>query len=239
MLSSPTLGLVRCSRACARLGDTLVFHSSLSSRSADTVFFGPDTYRFADFLRREAHRFAPGGRVVDIGAGTGAGALVLGRLRPDLQLVLVDINPAALHLARINLAAAGVDAEVVESDGLANVKGRIDGVIANPPYLGGAIGRTYRRGGGALGSALSVDWVRQAKARMQRGGTILLYTGSAIVDGVDTIRSAIELTLSADYAMDFEEVDPDIFGRTLWIPAYWNVERIAAVTMAATNHGRE
>ena len=234
MLSAAGFGLMRCSHACASIGDTMLFHTSLSDTSKDAVFFGPDTYRFATLLRRQAHRFPPSGRVVDLGTGTGAGALILSRLRPDLQLVVSDINPAALHLARINLAASQVQAEFIESDGLANIGGPIDGVIANPPYLGGGIGRTYRRGGGSLGSALSIEWVQQAAARIEPGGAMLLYTGSAIVDGTDTIRNATEAALLADgYAVDYEEIDPDIFGRTLWLPAYWNVSRIAAVTLVA------
>ncbi len=41
----------------------------------DAVFFGPDTYRFAIFLRHHVQQAA---RAVDIGCGSGAGGLALG-----------------------------------------------------------------------------------------------------------------------------------------------------------------
>jgi len=218
----------------------LLFHTSLSSHSADAVFFGPDSYRFVALLKRHAHRLPRGARVVDIGSGTGAGALALIALRPDLRLVVADINPAALRLARINFAAADAGAEFILSDGLAGVAGRIDAVIANPPYLGGSIGRTYRRGGGPLGADITIGWVRQAAARIESGGMILLYTGSAISGGSDLVRGAIEPKLiESGFSVDYEEVDSDIFGRTLWLPAYRNVDRIAAVTMVATKSSAE
>jgi methylase of polypeptide subunit release factors len=228
------LGCLRSQTACAALGNALLFHSSLSRHSEDAVFFGPDTYRFAAFLRRSSRLLPVGGRVVDLGAGTGAGALILSELRPDLTLVLSDINSEALRLARINLAAAGVKAEFVEGDGLTNVGGRIDAIIANPPYLGGGVGRLYRNGGGKLGAGLSISWVAQARARLEPGGVILLYTGSAIRRGENIVRAGLERGLIADgYSFAFEEADPDIFARTLWLPAYWDVDRIAAITLAA------
>ncbi len=235
LIAARNFGLPRSSLACASMDDLLLFHTSLSSHSADAVFFGPDSYRFVALLKRHAHRLPRGARVVDIGSGTGVGALALIALRPDLRLVVADVNPAALRLARINFAAADARAEFILSDGLAGVAGRIDAVIANPPYLGGSIGRTYRRGGGPLGADLTIDWVRQAAARIECGGMILLYTGSAISGGSDLVRGAIEPTLiESGFSVDYAEVDPDIFGRTLWLPAYRNVDRIAAVTMVAT-----
>ena len=231
-------GYHRSRIACASLGDTLLFHSPLARRSEDVTFFGPDSYRFAIFLRRQIGHLAVGARIVDIGAGTGAGALAIAALRPDLHLVLADINPAALALARINLAAAGIDAEFVESDGLKAVTGPVDAVIANPPFLGGGIGRIYRNGGAQLGAALSIAWVREAINRLKPKGRILLYTGSAIIDGRDGLRQTLEQDLGrAGFGMTYDEVDPDIFGGTLWRPAYWKVDRIAAVTMVATKPG--
>jgi methylase of polypeptide subunit release factors len=239
LLARVPFGRCQSRVACGTLGDVPLLHSSLSRRSIDTVFFGPDSYRFASFLQREAHKFPRDARVVDVGTGTGVGAVALLQRRPDLRVVLSDISTIALRLARINLTASHMAADYAQSDGLLAVAGPIDVVIANPPYLGGGIGRTYRKGGGDLGAGLAIDWVQQAAQRLQPGGSILLYTGSAIVDGRDTVREAIVPALrGAGYDVAYEEVDTDIFGRTLWLPAYWNVDRIAAVTMVATKSVR-
>ena len=126
------------------LGDDLFLHSAYPPKAKDAVFFGPDSYRFADFIRAE---LGHANRVVDIGAGSGVGGIVAARVCPQAAVVLADINPEALRLARINAAAAVVSAEVLESDGLAKVTGPIDVAIANPPYLLGSGGRAYRDGG--------------------------------------------------------------------------------------------
>nr|QQZ51204.1 methyltransferase [Phenylobacterium glaciei] len=130
------------------------------------MFFGPDSYRFADFIRAE---LGHANRVVDIGAGAGVGGIVAARACPQAAIVLADINPQALRLARINAAAAVVSAEVIESDGLSKVTGAIDVAIANPPYLLGSGGRAYRDGGDLLGARLSLDWAKAAMARLPAG----------------------------------------------------------------------
>ncbi len=42
----------------------------------------------------------PGGRIVDVGAGTGTLAIAISRARPDAQVIAVDGDPYALALAR-------------------------------------------------------------------------------------------------------------------------------------------
>jgi SAM-dependent methyltransferase len=49
---------------------------------------------------RIAARLPPGGRVVDVGAGTGTLAIALAALRPDAEVIAVDGDPEALRLAQ-------------------------------------------------------------------------------------------------------------------------------------------
>ena len=208
--------------------DALHVHSAYPTRDPDAVFFGPDTYRFIHLLRRTV---APARRLVDIGAGTGAGGLAL-RDRVD-HVVLADINHAALRHARINAAIAGARAvEVVESDLLAGVTGPVDAVIANPPYLADPGHRLYRDGGGALGFDLAVRIVQQALARLEPRGQLVLYTGSPVVAGAHPLRASLAPHL-ASRACNFtwHELDPDVFGDELDAPAYRDVERIAVVAL--------
>jgi release factor glutamine methyltransferase len=204
-------------------------HSAFPTEQSDAVFFGPDTYRFCALLRRWAPRAT---RVVDIGCGSGAGGISLAQ--QSAQRVLADINDNALALAHINAALNGVTAEIVASDVLAGVGGEVDLVIANPPFLRDGAARLYREGGGAFGEALSLRIVRESLERLSRQGTLIVYTGSAIVDGVDTfLRAVTPLLQASGVQVDYEELDPDVFGEELERPDYAGVDRIAVVGLRA------
>jgi hypothetical protein len=90
--------------------------------------------------------------------------------------------------------------------------------------------RLYRDGGGSYGEALSVRIARESVAKLGPRGTLVLYTGAAIVDGVDRFYEALKPTLEAcGGEVTYEELDPDVFGEELERPNYARVERIAAV----------
>jgi methylase of polypeptide subunit release factors len=218
-------GLYRSGVRFSTLHDLLLVHSAYPTSASDAVFFGPDTYRFCALLQRWAPR---AGRVIDIGCGTGAGALAL-RDRAQ-ELLLVDVNQQALRYARVNAALAGAQVQLAESDVLRDVQGSFDLVIANPPYMRDVAGRTYRDGGGALGEGLSVRIVREGLARLAPGGTLIVYTGSAHVAGRDSFLAAVTpLLRDARLPFQYEELDPDVFGEELSESGYEQVERIAAV----------
>jgi methylase of polypeptide subunit release factors len=103
---------------------------------------------------------------------------------------MVDINDAALRLARVNAALAGVGNAVPRhSDLLSAAEGAFDLVVANPPYLLDPARRAYRHGGGRLGEGLSLAMLDAAVGRLAPGGTLLLYTGVAVVNGHDPFRA--------------------------------------------------
>jgi len=221
------------------LGDALFLHSAYPTSQSDAVFFGPDTYRFARFVAAELkHGGRPAGRpirrLVDIGCGSGAGAITTALATGAASVVMTDINQAALRLARINASAAGVAAEAVLCDVLQSVPGTFDLVIANPPYMIDDAARAYRHGGDRLGAGLSLRIACETAARLAEGGRLLLYTASAIVDGVDDFQAAVVPALEAlGLRVAYNEIDPDVFGEELERPAYRTVERIAVVGVSA------
>lgn len=228
---------LRSSVRVSSLGDQLYFHSAYPTVAADSVFFGPDTYRFARQLRACAPALA--GRItrcVDIGCGAGAGAIELARLCPTASVHALDINPAALTLTRVNALLAATPGVLPEySDLLANVDGTFDLIVSNPPYLVDEGERAYRHGGGDLGAGLSLAIVSAAAGRLAPGGTLLLYTASAIVDGVDHLKGEVARRMErAGMQWSYDEIDPDIFGEELANPAYAAADRIAAVWLCAT-----
>ena len=91
------------------LDDLLLVHSAYPTQARDAVFFGPDSYRFAqvihDHLQRSPVRVE---HAVDIGCGSGIGALLIARAAQHAQVTAVDINPLALRYTAINAALAGV-----------------------------------------------------------------------------------------------------------------------------------
>ncbi len=233
-------GEVRAWRSTVRVSSLhglLFVHSAHPTTTADSVFFGPDTYRYAAALDAGiAARTAPVRRAVDIGSGAGPGAILLARACPGAEVWAADINPAALLLTRVNAALAGVTVRTAHSDLLASIEGRFDLAASNPPYLADPGARAYRHGGGPLGAALSLRIVAEAPPRLAPGGTLLLYTGVAIVSGHDPFRHAAATHLEAqrDVRWHYREVDPDVFGEELGHPPYDQADRIAAVVLTAT-----
>jgi methylase of polypeptide subunit release factors len=223
-------GLWRSLLRISSAAGTPFLHSAFPTEDADSVFFGPDSYRFITFLEAELPALGARRGMVDIGSGSGVGGIAAARLLPGVALTLADINPFALRLASANAAAAGLEAEVIESAGLESVPDGFDLVIANPPFVMDEDGRTYRDGGDMHGLRLSLDWAEEAMRRLPAGGAMLLYTGSAIVAGRDGFRAALEESAATrGFSLRYSELDPDIFGELLEEPAYRDVERIAAV----------
>lgn len=222
------------------LDDLLFVHSGFPTDAADSVFFGPDTYRFAQLIHAHLQQsFAPIQRAVDIGCGAGVGAILIARARREAQVLAVDINPAALRLTAINAALAEVaNVEVQASDVLQGTEGNFDLIVANPPYMADPAGRAYRHGGGSLGAGLSLRIVEQALNRLAPGGSLLLYTGVAMVDGRDPFFDTVVPRLdSTRFGWTYRELDPDVFGEELLNPGYQRVDRIAVVALTVTRIG--
>ena len=227
-------GDFRSSLRLSSLGNQLFWHSAFPTAAADSVFFGPDTYRFANAIQNALQSGLQNiERAVDICCGAGPGALVIAAARPNSQIFALDINDAALGLARINAQLNEIpNFTAKNSDLLRDVEGDFDFIVANPPYLVDPSERAYRHGGGPLGAGLSLAIVDAALERLAPGGTMLLYTGAAMVDGSDPFHLAIEQKLAGfEVDWNYHEVDPDVFGEELSGGAYTHADRIAAVVL--------
>jgi methylase of polypeptide subunit release factors len=230
----------RDDRLCAAvrvstIGTRLYFHSAFPTREEDAVFFGPDTYRYVAALKRAMAELAPPRRAVDIGAGGGPGAIEVAAQFPEAEVCAADINERALALAGVNARLAGTpNVQVRHSDLLNGVDGEFDLVLSNPPFILDPDKLRYRHGGDMRGAGLSLQIVDAALERLRAGGTLLLYTGIAIVDGRDEFLETIRPRLEAACdSWSYEELDPDIFGGQLDCQGYEEVERIAAVWLQA------
>lgn len=81
----------------------------------------------------------PGAVVVEPCTGTGAVAASIAAEAAGVTVVATDRDPAAVDLARRNVAQLGLDVEVLHGDLLQPLgdalRGRVDVLVANPPYL--------------------------------------------------------------------------------------------------------
>lgn len=133
----------------------------------------------------------PPRRVLDLGTGSGAIALGLAKAWPEAAVRGVDVDPAALDLARENATAAGLDRVLFEQSdwfrGLAATE-QFDLIVANPPYLSEAevaaaqpeVKDFEPRGaltpGGDGLAALRVI-IAESKPRLASGGWLACETG--------------------------------------------------------------
>lgn len=218
------------------LGNSLFFHSAHPTTAGDAIFFGPDSYRFGAAIASHLASGAPVRRAADIGCGAGPGAVLIALARPTAKVLGVDINDQALRHTRINAALAGAsNVEVLRSDLLSATPGQFDLIVANPPYLLDRDERVYRHGGGSLGEGLSLAIADLAATRLTPGGTLLLYTGTAVCAGVDRFQQLAASRLDGSgLAWSYRELDPDVFGEELLEPAYADADRIAAVLLTVT-----
>ena len=74
--------------------------------------------------------------VLDLGTGSGAVAVALAKGRPQARLTAVDVDYAALSVARANAKRHGVSVRFFCGDWFGALAGeRFDLVVSNPPYV--------------------------------------------------------------------------------------------------------
>jgi len=222
----------------SRVRDSLFLHSAFPTQAWNSVFLGPDSYRFADLIVARMGGLPDGARVLDYAAGSGVGGIVGARDQRGATLTLADINPDALLLASINAEYAGVTAHTVEVSRPEALDGIYDLIVTHPPFMMDRDRRAYRDGGNLYGARLSLDWAVALLGNLAPGGRFIMHTGVSIVDGEDVLHNRLKEALPLiGFRLDYHELDPDIFGDELDQPAYAEVDRIAAVGVCITRGG--
>jgi len=224
-------GLLKSTVRVSRVRGLLFLHSAFPTEDANAVFLGPDSYRFADYIAAELAGRNWVGSLADVGAGAGVGALTAAAGRGRSRILLSDVNPDALRLAQVNAAHARTPVETVQARDLEGLPAGLDVIVANPPYIAGSPRQTYKNGGDLLGARVSLDWATAALDRLAPGGRLLLYTGSAVLNGGrDQLRERLAaLAETTGTRLAYRELDPDVFGEELDTRAYADAERIAVV----------
>lgn len=104
--------------------------------SPDTLIPRPETEEWVDrYLRDLPDRPLT---VVDVGTGTGAIGISHKLARPDDQVILTDLSPAALDVAKENAKNLGADVQFLGGSTLEPLIDRgikVDLLVSNPPYI--------------------------------------------------------------------------------------------------------
>lgn len=103
------------------------------------IAVGPGVFvprRRTGFLAEQAVALTPpGGVLVDLCCGTGAVGAVVAAAVPGARVHAVDVDPAAVALARRNLPGGWVHEGDLDAPLPADLRGRVDVLVANAPYV--------------------------------------------------------------------------------------------------------
>jgi len=108
------------------------------------------------------------GRVIDFGCGSGVIGVYTKLLNPEILLEMVDINLLALICAEKTCELNAIDGKVYPSNGWSEVKGRVNGVVTNPPFHSG-VSTEY---------LTTEGFIRESKDKMTKHAPLLLVANS-------------------------------------------------------------
>ncbi|WP_329134739.1 class I SAM-dependent methyltransferase [Streptomyces sp. NBC_01476] len=119
--------------------------------------------------------------------GTGSGVQALHASRHTTRVTATDVNPRALHFARLTLALSGAQEADLRHGGLFEPVGeeRYDLIVSNPPFVISPKGRFTYRDGGMAGDDLCRTLVQQSAEHLNDGGYCQLLANWQHVEGQD------------------------------------------------------
>ncbi|QDH20897.1 peptide chain release factor N(5)-glutamine methyltransferase [Saccharibacillus brassicae] len=137
----------RCENAITRKGDgepaqyilgDQEFYGFTFEVTPEVLIPRPETELLVEAVLTRAKALWPQGSpaVLDVGTGSGAIAISLKLLRPELVVTASDISEGALGVAQRNAQRLGADVEFREGSLLEPFAGRaFDILVSNPPYI--------------------------------------------------------------------------------------------------------
>ncbi|MFI7605758.1 peptide chain release factor N(5)-glutamine methyltransferase [Micromonospora sp. NPDC049366] len=191
----------------------------------------PETELLAGWGIERARQVGPPGPVVvDLCSGSGAIALAVAQELPTARVVAVERSPAALRWLRRNAAdraAAGdrpvevVEADVTAPNLLAELVGRVDVLLCNPPYVPADTVVPPEVAGHDPAEAVfgGVDGLAVIRPVIARAAALLRPGGVLGVEHDDTHGADVPALLVADGRFADVADHPDLTGRARFATA--------------------
>lgn len=140
----------------------------------------------SELIAIEALKIA-GGRVLEIGTGSGIVSIACAKKKEVVEVVATDISPSALSCAKGNAKKNGAKIRFFLGDLFAALPkgiGKFDLIIFNPPYLPtGADEKVHGRlndalDGGKEGIEVPLRFLKGAKKFLAKNGTVLMVAST-------------------------------------------------------------
>jgi release factor glutamine methyltransferase len=184
----------------------------------------PETEVVAEIALGEARRSGGPLTVADLGTGSGALALALAAELPAAEVWATDVSPAALAVARANLAALSPSAasRVHFAEGMwyealpARLRGRLRVIMSNPPYVTEAEFADLPaevRDHEPTGALVSGPTGRESLEHLVAGGLEWLEPGGALVLELAPAQAGPLSALAEGAGYDGVAVHRDLAGR--------------------------
>lgn len=155
---------------------------------------------------------------IDVCSGAGVGVFQLAHSFPRATILGLDINPRAIQMAEINRRHLFPNREkaapikMIVSDGfldvLEHVRGQVDVVTINPPFIAGDK-RTYAAGGPS-GMELILRMIDEARQALRVGGELYGHMAAPTsFNGKDRFKESLQ-ALSDFWELVAYDVRPNI-----------------------------
>jgi len=189
-----------------------IFHLGLELRVPEDVFPPAGDGSFHRLIRDEVR---PSDRVLDMGTGSGIGALLAASRSSDV--VAVDINPKAVAAAAANAVRNGVADRIrfLESDVFAAVDGRFDVILFDPPFRWFKARDLLELGTADENYRALTTFMTNAVSYLRPGGRILLHFGTS--GDIDYLYQLIDAAAFKKEVLATEELTRERLSVTYYV----------------------
>jgi release factor glutamine methyltransferase len=167
----------------------------------DVLIPNPDTEMLVQAAVAWVRERGGEARAADVGTGSGCIAVSLAHYCPEVRVWAGDASPAALEVARRNVAAHGLAdrVELLQGDLLEPLPVDLDLICANLPYLSARDGLAAEvlaqpwesLYAGPKGSELVERLLAAAPARLRSGGLVLAEIDASIAGAVKPLAESL------------------------------------------------